>query len=345
MWVEFVPGWACGRTSNTAMVQGDGLTRQDTASLRVLPTIARVAGFAYHDDNDDGQLNLPCVDGGVDPAGCEPGVEGATAQTILPDGQVFEYTTNTSGWFSFNLLDPGTYHVTVAPPEGNWWTPNGEEECDAVVVNKWDEIHCHVPYRWGAGPRPEPVEGPRPERGAEAQATTVAEMTLIPVQDAAISAWDPGNHGAAEHLEVRQPGVTSSLLQFDLSGLPEGAQIVSAKLRLYSPTASNGTNRLYMTAYPLDKPWSEADVSWLEVAAGAPWDGEGATGDHGDPVGWAWLGAPGWVEFDLDPSGLSEHGLLVRGEGSENREVAYLFLSREYEKTAAQPQLVVGYEE
>jgi len=62
-------------------------------------------------------------------------------------------------------------------------------------------------------------------------------------------------------------------------------------------------------------------------------------------VGWAWIGAPGWVEFDLDINELlaNDYGYLLQGEGSENRQVSYWFFSREYVNADAHPQLVVGY--
>jgi hypothetical protein len=184
---------------------------------------------------------------------------------------------------------------------------------------------------------------------------------LWPVQDATISAWSlnelgAGNHGSHDNLWVRQPGVASTLVQFDLSVLPQGAQIVQGALWLYSPSASNSI-RLYMTAYPLVRPWAEYEVDWLNSAAGAPWQNAGATGDtgaadHGAAVGWEWIDGRGWAVFDLDPALLAEwlaepesnHGLLVRGEGSPSRKVQYQFLSREGGSAAAYPRLVVGYD-
>ena len=71
-------------------------------------------------------------------------MENASAQTTLPSGVIYDYTTNTSGWFGYNLLDPGTYHVLAAPPSTGWWTPIGAEECEAVLVNNWEEIPCHI---------------------------------------------------------------------------------------------------------------------------------------------------------------------------------------------------------
>ena len=57
-------------------------------------------------------------------------------------------------------------------------------------------------------------------------------MFLTPVQDAFISEWFPENHGSEVYLQVRQPEMVSSLVQYDVSGLPEGVEVVSAKLRL-----------------------------------------------------------------------------------------------------------------
>jgi hypothetical protein len=111
--------------------------------------------------------------------------------------------------------------------------------------------------------------------------------------------------------------------------------------------ASNKANRLYMTAYPLDKGWVEDEVTWLQAAEGAPWAGAGASADYGDPMGWAWLDAPGWVEIELNPAALldSEDGLLIRGEGTASRQVAYWFVSREAGSPALEPRLVLGYQE
>ena len=325
LWVEFVASHACEMAPNKAIVQTGGLTFQDEATLRILETVARIGGRLFHDETAAG-VHLPGT----------RGVENGQAST---NGLV--YTTNTSGWYSFNLLDPGTYSVMSAPPAGSWWTPTTSETCAATVSSTWDDLRCDFGYWWG-------LNGP-PLDGLAAQ----QQVTLAPVQDTVISGVEPGNHGFEENLWVRQPGLSSTLVQFDLSGLPAGAQIVWVKLRLYGATASNPDNRLYMTAYPLSKMWTEGGATWSEAAAGLPWDEAGAAGagDHGAPVGWAWTNTLGWVEFDLDPALVaawladagSNHGLLLRGEGSENRRVAYWFLSQEHGNGAAHPQLVIGY--
>jgi hypothetical protein len=52
------------------------------------------------------------------------------------------------------------------------------------------------------------------------------------------------------------------------------------------------------------------------------------------------------VEIEIDPAALMgcEHGFLIRGEGTWNREVDYSFFSREYINAGVHPQLVVEYE-
>jgi hypothetical protein len=301
----------------------------------------------YHDETGEGLCRLGYQ-----------GVENGQAST---DGPAFGraasgwytmdllYTTNTSGWYSFNLLAPGTYHVTASPPAGSWWTPTTSETCDATLASSWDRQLCYFGYWWGLD-APTVTPGAVALRQAHewaAQNAAQQELVLTPVQDTYISEWFPGNHGAEAYLQVRQPGVVSTLVQFDLSGLPLGVEVVSAKLMLYSPMRSNTTNRLYMTAYPLDKPWVEGEATWLMASAATPWSVAGATADHGAPVGWGWIdGVPGWVEIDLDVATLmgwlENNGFLIRGEGTWNREVAYWYFSREYGNAGVHPRLVLG---
>ncbi len=248
----------------------------------------------------------------------------------------------TSGGWNLHL-PPGTSHVVAAAPPDGWWTPTTPTECEVTVGGPWPSNICNFGYWWGLDWSP-------------GQTTTAAEheLTLFPTQDAYVSGWMPGNHGDEDYLRVRQPGVASALLQFDLSTLPPEAEVVEASLWLYSSLSSNAANRLYMTAYPLQTAWTEDQVTWLESSNGVLWEKPGAAGeaDHESPVGWSWIDAPGWAEFELDAAVVagwhadpdSNHGLLMRGEGTENREVAYWFFSKEYEPgDEVHPRLVVGY--
>ena len=348
LWVEFTAAHACQETTNRATVKTGGLSFFDEVTLRILETINRVAGFLFHDEQAggiyrygyEGIENRQVTATDVSLAGSGRQDKGPeSSQASQANANSLSFSTGTSGWYSFNLLEPGTYHVAASAPAPSWWIPTGGEDCDAEVTTGWDLVLCHFGYWWG-------LDGPP----VEAAAASAEKVMLWPTQDATISGWEPANQGAAGHLWVRQPGVASALLQFDLSGLSEGANITQGTLWLYSPFASN-ENRLYMTAYPLQPAWVEEEATWLQRTAGLDWAEPGATGDHGDPVGWSWIDGRGWAKFNLDPALLASwladpggnHGLLVRGEGTWNREVAYHFFSREGSNPGAQPRLVLHY--
>jgi hypothetical protein len=314
LWVEFEAAHGCDPATNTALASVNGLSFQGEETVRILDSIARVAGFMYHDETGaGGTTGGASNNNGVYLAPTRVGVAGGLATTGY-----YTYTTNTSGWYSFNLVDPGTYMITGTAPVG-WWLPTTPTNCEVVVENTWQHQFCDFGFWWGLrGPVGPLVAGDY-------------QMTLHPVQDTYVTTWDAVPHGSERNLWVRQPGDASSLLQFDLNSLPKSAEIVTAELRMYSPGGTNG-NRLYMTAYELLGSWDEATATWPEPA-------------YGDPVGWAWLNAPGWVVFDLDPAVVAgnEYGFIVRGEGSENRKVGYSFLSSDFPALLQQPQLVVTY--
>jgi hypothetical protein len=157
---------------------------------------------------------------------------------------------------------------------------------------------------------------------------------------------------------VRQTGIGSALLKFDVSTLPEGTAINSARLKICAISNSN-PNRGYFTAYPVQEPWGEATAVWPEPVYGAPagWDylPKGPMMLNGTPSDFdnnhvAKRVGTLCAEFDLDPAVVagwladpgSNHGLIVRGEGVTSVEA--WFTSREHPATAIRPQLTVGYE-
>ena len=287
----------------------------------------RIGGFVYHDVDGNGVRGSPDE---------EPGVDGAVVE-LVETGET--YITGTSGWYSFNLLPPGTYTVRLleVPP---WWKGITSEECVVDVWGPGGGRGCDFGLWWGMD-------------------TPLETVALRAVKDADISIWEQErNNGAAAHMRVRQPGMISALVQFDLSTVPADARIVKATLRLYGTGWSNEVHRLYMTAYNLTRDWAEDQVTWEQAADGQPWEAPGAVGeaDHGPPAGWAWVypsSSPPRVqaEFDVtelvkewlaDPAG--NHGVLIRGEGSGHHEVEWQFLSRNSNAVAsAKPHLEINY--
>ncbi|HXG63184.1 MAG TPA: DNRLRE domain-containing protein [Planctomycetota bacterium] len=68
-----------------------------------------------------------------------------------------------------------------------------------------------------------------------------------------------------------------ALLRWDVTAIPAGSAIVSAEIEVH---VTNATNRLSFPVYELRREWSEAQVSWLQAAAGRPWQVPGARGDQ-----------------------------------------------------------------
>ena len=123
VWVEFDAVGACGDTVNHARAEGGGVFAEDEAPVRVLAHTASIGGHVCHDQDNDGLCGLD-----------EPGVEGATVELQrLATGthDVWLYTTNTSGWYSFNGLAPGDYLVRLWPLEG--WTATTPTEYQVTI--------------------------------------------------------------------------------------------------------------------------------------------------------------------------------------------------------------------
>jgi 5'-nucleotidase len=84
--------------------------------------------------------------------------------------------------------------------------------------------------------------------------------------DTYINAWAPdASYGDRFNFSVRQPGVMSGLVQFDLSSIPQFAGVHDAQLKLY-PTYRTNVNQLNLYAYPVVGPWDEG-VTWNTAPA------------------------------------------------------------------------------
>jgi hypothetical protein len=201
--------------------------------------------------------------------------------------------------------------------------------CETTVEVGWAGNPCHFAYTWGSYPF------------VATAANGMEQMTFTPAADTTVHQWMAAPQGGDIYLRLRQPEIGSGLLKFDLSALPPGAEITSVKLKLCVLVTSND-NRLYFTAYPVQEPWDEATAMWPEPA-------------FGDPMGWGWLDDPvcqaACIEIELDPAVAqtwladpsSNHGLLLRGEGSPNRKVEDWLASREHGNGGMHPQLIVEY--
>lgn len=152
-------------------------------------------------------------------------------------------------------------------------------------------------------------------------------MTLESVADTYIDAWAvpwmPPAVGDDITMMVQGKNIRTALIKFDLSGLPEDAEILSATLKVF---ATNGSGTVTIGAYNVLKPWSEMNATWWEADAGTKWDVAGANG-AGDrsatPTDVQAVSSSGWVMFDVTSAAQSwlagtGYGIALRGDDAAN---------------------------
>jgi hypothetical protein len=152
--------------------------------------------------------------------------------------------------------------------------------------------------------------------GAEAAVAALQPQTLI-LQD---GVSPPGYAGTADafidfFLPEKQGGLVDpdvlrvkaghyhTLLRFDLSPLPPGAEVLSAVLSLYSYDADNSTS-MVVEAYQVLRPWVDVEARWNGPRTGETWDVPGCAGAGTDraatPCAAQTLAVHGrWYDFDV----------------------------------------------
>jgi uncharacterized repeat protein (TIGR01451 family) len=198
-----------------------------------------------------------------------------------------------------------------------------------------------------------PVEDTNaPSRKPELQVTTGAgTTTLNPSQDTFVDQNSPtAINATANPLRVRNsPDEQRGLLQWDLSSLPPGAEVVDASVKLYF---TSGNSEVTVRLYQGDKVWNEASATWMLAQTGDPWAIPG--GDFSTALGS--FVAPGtnntyrsfsssalealvqgWIDGSINNRGIL---LLPTSVGTGK---AATFASSENSNQLLRPELIVTY--
>lgn len=164
---------------------------------------------------------------------------------------------------------------------GRWLLAN----CLWIV---WGSIYLAAPAIAQARPNPAaPIVLQETSPGAGALADTF------------IAAATPTSAHAADPI-LSLGWQSSALFDLDLGQLPAGAQVTEAILTLWVEGRSAQAT-LAVAAHPLWRPWA-AEATWLQAAAGVPWQEPGASGvaDCGAPLSRQTLDAVGqWYAWDI----------------------------------------------
>ena len=167
-----------------------------------------------------------------------------------------------------------------------------------------------------------------------------------------INASPDENFGIDNELELDASPPQSSLLVWDLTGIPPGSNVQSVELAV---NITNGSSDSF-EFYQIFKPWIEEEATWNSYAAGQMWEVEGAdgAGDRGSIVLASITGGKGPATISFNPAGVavfqtwvddpaSNLGLIIMNYVSSTNGLD--FSSREEEVISEHPKLTVTYME
>lgn len=266
----------------------------------------------------DDQVSVS-VSGITDVTAPEPVVLTATLSSSLPYTQPISFRwdwgdgtgilpSGSSTTSAHTYANPGTYTVWV---EGT--DPMGHSALASIDVT--------------VKPNPtQPVTWVTKTATLEATADTFIDAWAVP--------WMKPMMGNRVTMMVRGKNIQTALVGFDLSGLPQGTQILSAKLKVF---ATNGSGTVTIGAYNVLKPWSEMNATWWEADTGMKWEVAGANGASdrsATPTDTQMVSKSGWVTFDVTSAAQSwlegaGYGIALRGDDAANGGYRN-FLTREF---------------
>jgi hypothetical protein len=176
--------------------------------------------------------------------------------------------------------------------------------------------------------------------------------------DTWIDRWNPTqNYDETDRdfLRIRSDMQQSPLIRFDLSPIPAGATVLSARLDLLIASRTNA-NSLPAEIYRLLRPWDATTATWeIAKSEGGPahWEQPGALGSldrQPDPSGWLTFNQEegNWSSTDVtelaqywmtNPS--ENRGILLAGGAGGG--VGYTLHASDSHHTAGRPRLTVTY--
>lgn len=180
-------------------------------------------------------------------------------------------------------------------------------------------------------------------------------LVIPPTADTLLYEWEPDrNYGAEWRLFLRSDGVSTMLLDFDLSELPydkNDLYVARATLSLYSDMR---TNESYMvaSAVGVGRAWVADEATWVQADDLSEWELPGCSGAAdltevaSEPVSLQETEA--WIEFDVSEivrgwvdESLANHGIAIKS--APVSAVAYRVITVDHSTVAWRPKLEIVY--
>ncbi len=177
-------------------------------------------------------------------SGLTPLIVNFTANAADPDGTIIEYA-----W----TFDDGTFSLTQNPVKTFPVAGNYNVHL-TVSDNSGNTQTCSVPVAVSQAvglPTPTPVP-------------TAITLNVTASEDSTVNSAKPAsNLGTSKIIRVDASPTTQSLLRFNVSGIPVGATIVSAKLKVFAGDASPKAGDVNTVIGG----WNETSVTWNTAPA------------------------------------------------------------------------------
>jgi len=171
-------------------------------------------------------------------------------------------------------------------------------------------------------------------------------------KDTYINRWFPDtSYGWVNTMSVRPDNYVSSLVYFDLTSIPAGANVISAQLNLYC--TGTGGQPMDVRTFRVLRSWADAEATWNMATSSDAWGLPGAESTATDRVAGAEssqtvLAASRWYSWSV--SEMVQHWINFPGEnkgvvlkGYGDHFVQFAFASSEYWNKDLRPQLQVTY--
>jgi hypothetical protein len=192
-----------------------------------------------------------------------------------------------------NVLDPSSwYSWDITALVQDWVSNPGSNHGMILITTANRELRFHsreaatnrpslrIEYTTGTGPGPAtPVPGTTPT--ATPGIPPVEQLSEFRVsQDTHIHEWQPDTNYNLQGLRVMGQGVKKTLLDFDVSSIPQGSQILSADLSMTASTLYDPARPwpIEVGVYKVNRSWLATQATWNRARIGQPWALAGCNG-------------------------------------------------------------------
>ena len=204
---------------------------------------------------------------------------------------------------------------------------------------------------------PAPTEGvrlPKAGRVTRIFRTGVVDTTLSKqLPDTNVDVYD-GDPFVSAGNNSTYYGDTRGLVKFPtLTGIPAGAQVTDATMRMWNNYVYPGTISDYVDVHRLTKAFSETTATWNKANATTPWNTPGGGGDY-DPARLSGVNGltndPEWQRWDVKAAvnnwlgtPANNFGLLLKMRDEVPASARIMLLSSEGAEPMLRPTLEVSY--